>query len=304
MPRNLYVFFAVQVVLAVVPVWSIKWYPSLPDGILFFLTSIQPSQIMLLSIWLGLTPGFNVRKIAAAIMATCFLVVVSGIHFAPAVNFADIEINRTILLFGLLNNCAWYLAELIVFSLVMVAVRRKLGIIRRIDDNIDCSRKKTFQYSFFSLLTLLSLTALILAVVHAFRFTDGPPSYLLYLAYLALKYVVFAINMLAALWATLGIGKAPRRIAVVFFVSVILGFSVALAGPFGSFFREFTFSKLISLSYLAAPLVVPTVIVVFSLLFFRRRGFRLVQSAQITALAPVVCGGTRQGYCGEHERGF
>ncbi len=272
MSRTPYTFFAVHVALALAPL-GMAFVPltvaALP--LLWLVALIPLSQIVLLSVWLVLTPRFGVRKIIATMGVLSFLAIWRTI--AEYV----VSTGSTSIGWSFLATVYMYLAFLLFLCLVMAGLRRKVGTIGRIAGPIADEGESTshgpFQYSLFALLVVSSTVALILSLVQTSRLPDGPDSMVVIAASVALMFLVFAINMLTAIWAALGAGRPSRRLVVVFFVSIVLGLTLASAMSHDQSGLGWWFFVSSSLTWAA-----PTVIVVLSLLFFRRRGYRLAPS--------------------------
>jgi hypothetical protein len=274
MTRTLCIFFAVHGLLALAPLGMLLLRLNISSLPIVWLLSTTPlSQIMLLSIWVGLTPGGHVRKIAACVSAICWFAaertIVEYVMSTDGISLAG----------SFLRDFASHFSLLSVFCLVMIGARRKLGMIGRFAD-VQWRGPTSFQYSLFALLTLASVTALLLGLMRASRLDDDRGSTGVIAAVYVLVFGSFAINTLAAVWAVLAFGKPSRRIIAVLFISLVLGVSIALAMSHDELrWWLFAGSSMVS--------VWPTTIVVFSLLFFRRRGFRLARS-ESEAYGPVA----------------
>ncbi len=145
-----------------------------------------------------------------------------------------------------------------------------MGTIRFTKDTDLPSTEPRFHYSLFALLAVSTATALVLGLVRMSR-AEIASDLSQTVVYTLLVIVVFALNMLAIIWATLGKGHVKPRLLAVFLVSIILGFSISVSAsqsPFSEPWWLFFFGPLI--------VVIPTAIVACTLLWMRRIGFRLV----------------------------
>ena len=229
------------------------------------LDSIPFSQIMLLSIWVGMaaTPR-RWPKILLAILTTAFIMV--WMTSGEVLRSTEPLVSMVSLYF---QNLAIMLGIVAVLSAVMVGTSRLVGTIRFTKDTDLPSTEPRFHYSLFALLAVSTAAALVLGLVRMSRVEIASDqsqtvSWLLLI-------VVFALNMFAIIWAALGAGHVKRRLLVVFLVSIILGFSMTVGAgnsPFLEPWWLFASGSLI--------VVVPTAIVACTLLWMRRLGFRLI----------------------------
>jgi hypothetical protein len=267
-PSEIYALIAVHCVLAAAPVGAALLLGDFNDvrmlPFIWALSSIPFSQIMLLSIWVGMAAGRILPKIFLAILATAWLVVwvsssqVLGSTEPPPSLVSDVFLNLAIML-----------GFVIVLSVAMTGTSRLVGTIRFTGDTDLPANVPGLHYSLFALLAVSTTTALVLGLVRMSRVegaTDQSQT-----VYYLLAVVVFALNMLTTIWATLGKGHVKRRLLAVFLVSICLGFSMSVGAgqsPFSEPWWLFYSGTLI--------VVVPTAVVACSLLWLRRIGFRLV----------------------------
>jgi len=274
---KLYALVAVHVVLAIAPlgealVPSGKW--TLP--LLWSLASIPLSQLMLLSAWLGMTRGNTIRRIVIAVLATLY------IAFWPSLGeFLRLaEVFRRPLPSINLQFTWIMLLFLASLSAVMMGARRFVGTIHFASRSDARCGELHSQYSLIALLAVTTATALILGLVRGSR-TGGVDG--VTIAQYLLAVVVFVVNILATIWATLGAGHVVRRIAAVYCVSLMLGLSWANGAGYSLDTKPWWLFPLSSLI-----LIVPTTIVVVTLLVIRSLGYRLLpqqelESAEISA---------------------
>lgn len=167
------------------------------------------------------------------------------------------------------QNLAVMLGIVAVLSAVMAGTSRLLGTIRFTKDTDLPSTEPRFHYSLFALLAVSTATALVLGLVRMSRVEIASDQSQTVSILLAI--VVFALNMLAIIWATLGAGHVKRRLSGVFVIAILLGLSMAIAvgnSPYSQPWWLFISTSLIVL--------VPTSITALTLLYLRRLGFRLI----------------------------
>jgi len=262
---------AVHLVLATAPLGAALLLGDFNDlrmlPFVWALSSIPFSQIMLLSIWVGMAAtGRILPKILFAFLATAFLVVwitsgeVLGSTERPPISIVSLYFQ----------NLAIVLGFFAVLSSVMVGTSRLVGTIRFTKDTDLPSNEPRFQYSLFALLAASTATALVLGLVRMSRVEIASDLSQTVVSIL-LAIVVFFLNMLAIIWATLGAGHVKSRLFAAFLVSIILGFSMSVGAGQSPFSEPWWL-------FAAGPLivVVPTAVVACTLLWMRRIGFRLV----------------------------
>jgi hypothetical protein len=128
-----------------------------------------------------------------------------------------------------------------------------------------------FHFSLLTLLAISTVLALLLGLVRMSRMREPAEMETEHVVDYLLALVIYGLNTLATIWATLGLGRVKRRLSLVLFIAVMLGFSFAI-GVGNSPLSEPWWL------FISLPVVVvlPTTIVALSLLYLRRLGFRLV----------------------------
>jgi len=268
---TLYSILAAHFVLAIAPIGT-AYVPfdtrTLP--IIWGLSSIPFSQVMLLSTWLGMTSGNLIRKLATAALAISFLTI--WLALSQLLMFPEPSLSAIIPEY--LKYTAIMMIFLAVLSLALAGASRVVGMIRLLTEADSILPDPRIKYSLFSLLAVTTATALILGLVRASKNSgaDG-----LMIAQYLLAIVVFTINILATIWATLGASHVMQRLFAVFLVSAILGLSMAIGA--GNSLETGPWWLLVAQSLIV---VVPTIIVAITLLVIRTLGYRLLpsQSAQ------------------------
>ncbi len=259
---------AVHLVLATAPVGAAVLLSDFNDvrmlPFIWALSSIPFSQLMLLSIWVGMAAGRVLPKILLVILATALLVV--WITFGQVLGSTEPP-PSLVSIFVL--NLAIMLGIVAVLSVAMAGTSRLVGTIRFANDTDLPANEPRLHYSLFALLAISTATALVLGLVRLSRMEiESEQSQT---AEYLLAVVVFALNMLTTIWATFGKGHVKRRLLAVFLVSICLGFSMWVGAgnsPFSEPWWLFCSGALI--------VVVPTAVVACTLLWLRGIGFRLV----------------------------
>ncbi len=234
--------------------------------ILWSLTSVTVSQLMLVSVYLGMTAGKASNKLLAAATAATYLAI------WPAIGEYFTLTERSAVSFGVsyLRFLGADAAALVILALLLAGAGRILGYIQ-LSPPAVVSPQPRLQFSLLALLVTMSAVALLIGLVRASRLV-GPTSFAGF--HYLLTAVVFAINTLAAVWATLGYGAVTWRLITVLLVSATLGISIGVAGSLDTI----RWWLLASSSLLT---LLPTAILAFTLLCFRGLGFRLVRMTQL-----------------------
>ncbi len=231
-------------------------------------TLIPFSQIMLLSIWVGMAAtARKLPKILLAILATAFIAV--WVTSGEVLGSTKPPISMVSLYFG---HLAIMLGIFAVLSAVMVGTSLLVGTIRFTKDTDLPSAEPRFRNSLFALLVVSTATALVLGLVHMSRVeSESNPFPAAAGMSLLLGMVVFALNMLTTIWATLGAGHVKRRLLAAFLISLILGISMSV-GTGRSLFSELWWSFVSD----SLSVVLLAAVMACTLLWIRRIGFRLV----------------------------
>ena len=258
-----------HLVLAIVPL-AMAFVPfdmrTLP--IVWALAAITFAQIMLLAIWAGMMPSGKVlHKLFAAILAAAFI----AIWQAAAQVLMSTQKSLAAVVSAYMQNTSMILVLLALLSLALFGVSRLMGTIRFLQNEDLHVAEPRFRFSLLTLLAIATAMALLLGLVRIARMDvrspgegEGVVDYLLVV-------VLYGLNTLTTIWATLGQGHVWRRLGVVFLVSFLLGLSFAIAAGHSPYLGTWWFFLSPSV-----VVIVPTVIVVLSLLYLRRLGFRLV----------------------------
>jgi len=167
------------------------------------------------------------------------------------------------------------LVFLAILSAVTAGASRFVGTIHFASKTDTHCGEARSQYSLIALFAVTTATALILGLVRGSR-TGGVDG--VTIAHYSLAVVVFVVNILATIWATLGTGNVVRRIAAVFFISLMLGLSWANGAGYSLDTKPWWLFPLSSLI-----LVVPTTIILATLLVIRNLGYRLLSQHELVS---------------------
>ena len=135
------------------------------------------------------------------------------------------------------------------------------------------------RFSVLNLLVVTSLVAVVLMLVQSSRgdvsaSSVSGPTWQSVATY-ALGFVIFSTNTLCAAQAALGKGSVPRNVLLVLLVAMFSGLALSLAAHQDQMGWLFVAGG-------TSIVVIPTLIVVASLLVVRSCGFRLVPKLSIT----------------------
>ena len=222
--------------------------------------SVTFAQLMLLSFWVAMGTSREGRRLVGMLLATLYiamwLMVGNRLDRVPA--------NMILDMFGL------ELKMVVVFTGVFLGIRRWKADLRCFPDPAAFPRPTGLQFSLLHLLVIVSVVAIILALVRSIRTATGEE--IGWYPVLESLFWMFAylINLLGAVWAVLSVGRPGLRILLVILIAAILAASGYFATWRGRLIDWWLLSAL-TVTHVAA-----TAIVVVSLLVVRSCGYRLV----------------------------
>jgi hypothetical protein len=157
-------------------------------------------------------------------------------------------------------------------------MRYRWTLTRRELDNA-APRKDKFQFTVLNLLVIMSFVAVVLTLVHGSR-GDGNTTSVKgqnwqSAATYALGFVIYLINTACAAHAALRTGLVRRNILLVLLVSILSGVAFSLAAHQDRLGYWF-------IAWGTLTVLIPTLIVIASLLVVRSCGFRLIPNVAIT----------------------
>ena len=268
-PSTIRQLFAMHLLLALAPlglgVMPINYW-TLP--IAWSLGSVPFSQIMLLSIWVGMTKSRRpIIKFVLAASWGIFLALVLAwpqVLMTAGAQFREFE--------------SAFLNFLCVLLILLAFTSSLLASATRLTGTIDISQEtefppvvSRFRFSLLALLAFATAIALLFGLVRISRANIATAGLAATIMEFTLGAVVFSLNTLVAVWATMGPRHVGRRLGVLFLVSVMLGGSFAI-GTYSSYSTE-PWWLIVSFPLV---IIVPMAIVALTLLSLRRLGFRLV----------------------------
>jgi hypothetical protein len=262
---------AVHLALAVVPA-GVYLVPPNPWGLLVVhaIISVPVAQLMLLGFWVVMGTATVRHRLlstwSAVAYGACWLVVaplLSPYHRAPSI---------ASLLAGLVIGLAWALSGLAFCSVgVFLLIQRRGTELRRVSDRETPPAR--LQYSVVHVLLITSVVAVLLGLARGARAT-GRETPWNQIAGLAMMCLVLVVNLACATWAVLAAGRIRLRISLVLLFTIFLGIALPLSFHHG----ELVGWWWVLLSE-ALAIVLPTLIVIASMLVVRSCGYRLIRKA-------------------------
>jgi len=256
---------AAHVLLAAVPLGEVFLLDDMAYlPIRWVFAAIHLGQLMLLGLWAGLG-GTELRWRLVITVVTCAYL--AGCRsMVPEAMFMEI--------------LAVYVVIVLVLGGACLPLRRVV-VLRHQPEAPDEATASRWQFSILAMLIVAALVALVLALVHRAQPSPESPGRSQFAAQ-ALGLVAITINALVAASATMSVGRVGLRVSLAFLVSALLSATLVFSGGIWSV------SWSLGLA-LALAFVLPTAIVVASLLVVRSCGYRLVRKR--TAQAGALLGG-------------
>jgi hypothetical protein len=238
------------------------------------LSAIPLAQAFLLSLWCGLGSSSMAQGLLACLLGTLYLASCQLLtEFVRWIAQPGMMAEGDHWLSMLLSLWAM-LASIVTLSAVfLLGIRRWVAEVRNFESDRELPRAGRVQFTILQVLIVTSVAAVVLGLARASRAEAVETIWMQAVSH-ALFFVVFFVNLLCAAWATLTAGSAWLRIGLVFAVAGLL----ALALMFGSLYEA---EPVYQWLWASMPLMtlVPTTIIVLSLLVVRACGYRLVRPA-------------------------
>lgn len=251
---------------------------------LLALASITLAQLLLLATFLGVTSVVTFRKkLAIAVYIIAFLAIWPALALHSWQGKEIASLGSTYLYF-----CGLASAFVAVLSLILACASRFTGRIGVLSiENRDSDNPWQLQFSLSALLVLTTLSAIIISLTWSARTSpnDGAISGI---ADDALAAILLALNSVVAVWATLGRGNIPVRVAGLVIVSVGMGLVFGISQSFDD----------LSLSLFAlciCAMLLPTGIFAVTLLSIRADGYRLMDELESCSARKGLGPATRDG---------
>lgn len=267
--RRLRILVAIHAMLALAPLlMPLVPFSMTTAPLLWLLSSVTLAQIMLLAIWLGLTRGTLRAKLIGAIVATLYFSlwqVLANHLMAPNGSFVAAAGQY-------LTQTGMVLLFLAIIGGALKFSRRFLGCIQLESSGGSTCPASGSQYSLFALLVITTVAALLMGLAqHARVHKQETVSW----ASHAVMLLALLLNGLAAVWATLSQKLRKLHVALVFLVAILLGFTLSLAT--GNWDADLPIWFPLCVAMILVP---PTAIVILTLLYVRRLGYRLCFSGK------------------------
>lgn len=269
MPTRLIVLVVVHTVLLPIALFPAAHIPPhvayLP--LLWAAFSVPFAQIELLAFWTAMgTNRFPIRLVGSTVGVACVSLCFAGAERqlgGESPFIATFVFALVLYLFGL-----WIIAG------IFFAVRSWVTQIERIDKHVRPEAPR-LQFTIFQMLMLTAVVAALFALRRgAVAEPAADPGS--NVAGQGMFFIVFVINMLAAVWACLGRSAAWLRIMLVVITSFCLGLLFASVQNLN--LLPFPDPRLRMILFFGSTLmsVAPTIVVIASLLVVRSCGYRLV----------------------------
>jgi hypothetical protein len=236
------------------------------------LIELPLGSLMTLSFWVGLGRMRLLWRIAIGMAGGFYLsfwpFLQESLESRDA-SGAPIYKNVDEWIMGYLQSVIQFGTLLVLFSATFMLIRRwyELALVRR---EFLPSHNERWQFSMLHIMVVMSVIAVVLSLLRATRQTPDQETTWGWLAINALMFVIFFVNTACAAFATLGPGQVKRNVGLVMVASILLGVTVAIA-----MHQDQTNWWLFLGSMTLA--IIPTTIVLGSLLLARSSGFRLVR---------------------------
>jgi hypothetical protein len=249
-----------------------------PDGdwslpMLWAMCSVPVGGLMTLGFWVGMGRSRALLRIVAGLAGSAYLAVWEPTAFVMKVSRQQPAVLSD-WISSYLSMATPYGITVIMFGGMFLLMRYRWTLTRRELGNA-APHKGELQFTVLNLLVIMSIVAVVLTLVHGSRGDSGATSasgqnWQLVAAY-ALGFVIYLINTACAAHAALSTGPIRRNILLVLLVSTLSGVALSLAAHQDRLGYWFVACG-------AMTVLIPTIIVIASLLVVRSCGFRLTRS--------------------------
>ncbi|MBI3462591.1 MAG: hypothetical protein HY000_05950 [Planctomycetes bacterium] len=232
--------------------------------LLWAIISVLVAQLMLLSFWVGMGTSTGIPRLGGMVLGSAYLATWWTVPQLSSYPFDELLLIHLPVTFG-----AFFMV-VVVLAGIFLGIRRWKAELSRDTDAVALPPRTPFQYSLLNLLVIVSVVAIVLALGRSIRLlSDDDSDWRPVLKNVFLVIACF-VNLLGAVWAVLNVGPVGLRTFLVFLMAAILGASVSSTTSFD------TLIGWLQLLYHPVITIVPTAIVVVSLLVVRSCGYRLV----------------------------
>jgi hypothetical protein len=266
--RRLRWLIAAHVVLGAIPVLSVFVPPDvrfLP--VLWALWSVLLAQLMLLAFWAAMGGNRGIGRLLGALGGCAYVAVWPVLVSILSPYSAEASAGEWIL--GYLTMLLLDTGMVLLLAGGCLIMRRWFVELHRLPQPTDNAGPPCFRYSILHLLVVTSVVAVVLGLMRSARQDDSLATQWYSLASYALPIVVFLVNLVCAMRATLEPGRIRLKVSLVFVVAILLGIAQAFAD------RNDKVAWWLFPCFVLV-MALPTAIVVASLLVVRSCGYRLI----------------------------
>jgi hypothetical protein len=234
--------------------------------LLWALSSLPLGGLMTLSVWVGVGRTRPLWRVAIGLAANFYLSTFSFIaHFAAVTE----TLSKTDWIMGYLEAVAESALLLLVLGGTFMLIGRRFEL-ALVEPGAAPARSGHLQFSMFQILVLMSAVAIVLSLLRLARAATGhEPSTWETITIYSFMFVTFLVNVACAAFAALGTGNVKRNVVLVLAVSILLGVAAAIA-----MHQDMTGWWLFVGSTFI--MIIPTIMVLASLLVARSCGYRLI----------------------------
>jgi hypothetical protein len=234
--------------------------------LLWAFISLPFGSLMTLSVWVGLGRARLLLRIVIGLAASFYLTIWPFVNEAASLHQSLSWSER---LLSYLEAVGPFAVLLFLFSgvFILLGLRLRLAHVEQEAMPVD---RQGLRFSMWQIMVVMSIVALVLSLARATREshadTDTTWDWFVLNAFV---FVMFIVNTASAAFAALGPSNVKRNVAMVVIVSVALGITTALALRNEAMPWAFIGTALIG--------IVPTLVVLASLLVVRSCGYRLIR---------------------------
>jgi hypothetical protein len=234
------------------------------------LVSLPIGSLMTLSVWMGLGRTRLRWRLALGLAALLYISILSIID--EVLRLQEIpSISELVTIY--LQNTGELAALLLLLSGAFLLIRRRF-VLTRIDPNTQLQASGRLRFSMFQVMLLMSVVAILLSLLRAVRASMGHrPLVWESVMTFSFMFLAFMVNTVCAAFATLGSHRVKRNVAMVIVVASLLGVMMGIAMR-TDVADWWLFAGSMGIA------IVPTVVVLVSLLVVRSCDYRLIRPSE------------------------
>jgi hypothetical protein len=245
--------------------------------LLWALSSLPLGGLMTLSVWIGIGRTRLLWRVAIGLAATLYLSIFSFIVGVGTIT-ESLSITEWLMYYLALAMEMASLLFLLAATFMLIGRRFELALV---EPEAGPAPSGQLQFSMFQIMVLMSAVAIVLSSLRLARDATGHESSTWEtITIYSFMFVAFFVNAACAAFATLGTGEVRRNVALVLAVSILLGVATAIA-----MHQDITGWWLFVCSTFI--MIIPTSMVLVSLLVIRSCGYRLIRRTNGAQVAPV-----------------